>query len=363
MFKLTRYLQKISIKQIALIVPGFFLISCSTLQYYSSLVHGHAEVLNQAREVDDVLADSSTDKKLRDNLQQLKNARKFAIEALYLPDSGSYRSYTDLGRKYVVWNVIVTRELSVEAHEWCFIIVGCIQYRGYYSQADAIDYAEQLKREGYDVYVAGVSAYSTLGWFDDPLLNTMMYKNSEDRLNLLFHEMAHQKLYIKDDSKFNEAFATVVAKEGVIRWLQKTNQSERIAEYRTKSKNKSRFIQLLKETRDELDNIYQRNISDDEKRLLKKQAFIRLKKKYVRLKQSNPKMNFDTWIAQHLNNAHLALLATYNEYVPYFEKKLSENHGDLKSFYASINRLAQQPVEVRRQKISAMPSSAENSQM
>jgi predicted aminopeptidase len=307
-------------------------------------------VLNNAREIDEVLADKNTDEKTRVKLLEFKQARQFAIRELKLPDSGSYREYADIGRNFVVWNVIATRELSIEPHEWCFLIVGCIQYRGYYSKEEAQLYATQLEKEGYDVYVAGVSAYSTLGWFDDPLLNTMMYRKSEDRLNLLFHEMAHQKIYIKNDSKFNEAFATVVAKEGVLRWLLENNEKDHIVKYQAQIENKSQFYKLLREIREELKEIYQSNIADEEKRLLKKKTFLKLKEKYVQFKQKFPSVNYDRWMEKDLNNAHLSLIATYNAYVPYFERKLAENEGNLELFYQQINQLSKYE-EFKRNKI------------
>jgi len=353
LFKLTRSFQKISIYHIVFISMSSLLVSCSSVQYYSSLVHGHAEVLNQAREIDEVLADKTIDSKLRTNLQEMKQARLFAIGDLHLPDSGSYLHYSDLGRKYIAWNVIATREFSIEAHEWCFLIAGCIQYRGYYSEDDATEFAVQLKLDGYDVYVAGVDAYSTLGWFDDPILNTMMYRKPEDRLNLLFHEMAHQKVYVNDDSKFNEAFATVVAEEGVVRWLKKHNKTIKVEAYKMRLKNKSRFYKLLIETRVALEIIYLKDINEDEMRALKKLAFAKLKEKYSVMRQDKTLLNFDLWMSQDLNNAHLALVATYNEYVPFFKNKLAEHDGDLISFYASVNQLAKQNLNARRQVISA----------
>ena len=341
MFKLTRYSYINCTKHALFMGFSLLLMSCSTMQYYSSLLHGHAEVLNNAREINEVLVDEHTDAKTRLRLQEFVRARKFAVSELKLPDSGSYREYADIGRKFVVWNVIATPELSIEPYEWCFFIVGCIQYRGYYSKEEAQLYATQLEKEGYDVYVAGVSAYSTLGWFDDPLLNTMMYRKSEDRLNLLFHEMAHQKIYIKNDSKFNEAFATVVAKEGVFRWQLKNNEQHRIEKYQTQLYIKAQFYKLLRESRTELKEIYQRNITDEEKRILKKKTFQNLKAKYIQFKQENATVNYDRWMEKDLNNAHLSLIATYNAYAPYFERKLAENKGKLELFYKEINQLAQ----------------------
>jgi len=350
--KLTRYSYKNSSKHLLLAGISLLMISCSSMQYYSSLLHGHAEVLNSAREIEDVLADKNTNEITRLKLEEFKVAREFAISELYLPDSGSYRHYADIGRKYVVWNVIATQELSVAPKEWCFLVVGCVQYRGYYSLEDAQAYASQLEAEDYDVYVAGVSAYSTLGWFDDPLLNTMMYRKSEDRINLLFHEMAHQKIYIKNDSKFNEAFATAVANEGVHRWHLSKGQNDRSVQYKSYLENKSKFYKLLRESRETLEEIYQSKIADDQKRILKKNTFSKLKEKYHKLKQENPSINFDAWMNRDLNNAHLALISTYNAYLPYFEQKIASHEGNFELFYREINKIAQYEPSKRKQIMS-----------
>ena len=206
-------------KYAVLIFMALTVSACSSFGYYMDLMAGHSELLEQQKPISEILIDKETNLKLRELLETSQNIRNFASNRLDLPENDSYRMYADLKRRYAVWNVIAAKEFSVEPKKWCFLFVGCLSYRGYFSKEDAMAYASELKNEGYDVYVVGASAYSTLGWFDDPLLNTMMYKSEARRAGVIFHELAHQVVYIEGDSAFNEAFATTVEEEGIQRWM------------------------------------------------------------------------------------------------------------------------------------------------
>lgn len=193
------------IRKLVLIFSALTVSACSSFGYYMDLMAGHSELLEQRKPVAEIIEDKATDQKLRDLLKTSQEIRNFASKDLDLPENDSYRMYADLKRRYAVWNVVAAEEFSVEPKKWCFLFVGCLSYRGYFSKEDATNYANELKHEGFDTYVAGANAYSTLGWFDDPLLNTMLYKSEARRAGIIFHELAHQVVYIDNDSAFNEA--------------------------------------------------------------------------------------------------------------------------------------------------------------
>ena len=326
------------------------LSGCSSLAYYSEILNGHFELLEKQQPVSKVIQDKDLKPELRDALIISQEMRDFATHELLLPSNNSYRSYADIGREYAVWNVIATEEFSVKSKQWCFLFVGCLSYRGYFSKVDAEKYASQLQTQGYDTYVAGAKAYSTLGWFDDPLLNTMMFKSEALRAGIIFHELAHQKVYIDDDSAFNEAFATTIEREGVRRWFLKQHDPDKFASYQQSKQRDIDFNQLLQKTRQQLSNLFSQQITDREKRLSKQKIFAELKLNYAELKKtSGDYTGYDNWMAQELNNAHLSLLATYHELVPVFEKILQEQQGDLVSFYQRVAAIGELDSEQRRQ--------------
>ena len=313
---------------------------CSSFGYYVDLMAGHNELVEQQKPVSEILASKETRPKLRELLKTSQNIRDFASKNLYLPENDSYRSYADLKRPYAVWNVVAAKEFSVNAKKWCFLIVGCLSYRGYFSKPDAAAYANELKKKGYDVYVAGANAYSTLGWFDDPLLNTMMYKSEARRAGIIFHELAHQVVYIDDDSAFNEAFATTVEQEGIRRWLTTKGKEETYQKYLVNKKRDAQLNALLKQTREALKAVYARKLSDADKRAAKQKVFAEMQGKYQQLKKSWQGYSaYDKWMQQDLNNAHLLLISTYHDMVPMFQAMLSQQNNNLKNFYTAVEKL------------------------
>ena len=325
-----------------LIFSALTVSACSSFGYYMDLMAGHSELVEQQKPVADILAEEATKPKLRKLLKTSQNIRDFATKNLHLPDNDSYRNYADLKRPYAVWNVVAAKEFSVKPKKWCFLFVGCLSYKGYFAKEDAIAYAEALKKENYDVYVAGANAYSTLGWFDDPLLNTMMYKSEARRAGIIFHELAHQVVYIDNDSAFNEAFATTVEQEGIRRWLERNGKTNKFVEYLIDKKRDSQLNQLLQETRETLKKIYIRKISDKEKRQEKQQTFSLLRTKYDQLKTSwDGYSGYDKWMGQALNNSHLLLIATYHDLVPTFKAMLEKENNDLKKFYLAVEQFGQ----------------------
>ncbi|CAN5151693.1 aminopeptidase [soil metagenome] len=322
---------------------------CSTIGYYVQSVHGHFSMLAAARPIDEVLADPTTDPQLRAKLERARTARRFAVTELGLPDNGSFTTYADLKRPFVVWNVFATPELSLELHQSCFPVVGCLGYRGYFSKDDADAFAATLAGDGLDVNVGGVPAYSTLGWFKDPLLNTFMVQSDAEVARLVFHELAHQVAYARGDTMFNESYATAVETEGVKRWFAVSGDASGAAAYAAQSARRRDFLALLYVTKDRLSAIYQSPTSDDAKRSAKREAFADLQQRYrdLRAQRWGGYAGYDRYFAQPLNNAHLASLAAYTQWVPAFDALLLEQHGDMRAFHERVRALAKMPAPDR----------------
>jgi predicted aminopeptidase len=288
-----------------------------------------------------VIDDPSTLPGLRAKLQEVTEIRDFASRELGLPDNGSYRSYADVGRPYVVWNVVAAPEFSLTAKRWCYPIVGCVAYRGYFSEKKARSYAAKLRGEGLDVNVGGVAAYSTLGHFSDPILNTMMAWDDIELASIVFHELTHQLLYVRNDSSFNEALATTVEEEGVRRWLLHQGRDKDLARHLQERDRYLQVIALLNRAQGELRAIYASGAAPPLMREQKSAALAALKASYARLKEGwggyGP---FDGWFVHDINNAHLASIATYYNCVPGFERELAAVGGDLNAFYRRVRELA-----------------------
>lgn len=315
---------------------------CSTIAYYAQSVGGQMEVLNKRQDVERLLADPDTPPKLRRQLALALEIRSFAAEQLGLPDNASYRSYTDLERPYVIWNVFATPALSLEPVRWCYPFVGCVAYRGYFDRADAEAFAERLRTRGYDVFAGPVPAYSTLGWFDDPLLNTMIHWPEPELAGLLFHELSHQVLYVDGDTTFNESFATAVEREGVRRWMAATAQEDAYQAYLRRREFEAQFINLVLTTRTRLQALYASPLERSEKHRRKQQVFAHMHERYNALRDTWQGYGYyDAWMNRELNNAQVASVATYHRYVPAFGKLLERYDGDLPAFYAAAARLAQ----------------------
>ena len=334
---------------------------CANPLYYAQAVQGQIEILTKRRPVEEVLADPATTPETRHQLELVRRLRDFASRELLLPDNRSYRTYADLERPFVIWNVFATPELSLEPKQWCFIVAGCVPYRGYFARDKAEKFAAKLKQDGDDVYVGGVPAYSTLGWFNDPLLNTFINRSEAELAGLLFHELAHQKIYVSDDSAFNESFATVIELEGVKRWFQQSGNTKEAEAYRQKIKRREEFIALVLKHRARLKEIYASNLSDAGKRAAKPRVFEELRHDYASLKARwNGYAAFDNWFAQDLNNAHLAAIGLYGQHVSAFQKLLAQHEGDLGAFYRTVHELARQPKSERDGMLTALGASRES---
>lgn len=322
---------------------------CASPGYYLHAISGQVELLNKRRPVEEVLNDPATTPQTRQQLELVRRLREFASRELGLPGNRSYRTYADLERPFVVWNVFATPELSLEPKRWCFVFAGCVPYRGYFARDKAEQFAASLKQDGYDVYVGGVPAYSTLGWFNDPVLNTFIQRSEAELAGLLFHELAHQVVYVGGDSAFNESFATVVELEGVQRWFGRHGTAPQAEAYRQKIRRREQFIALVLKHKAKLAGIYTSNLGVAEKRAAKKRIFGELRNDYAALKTDwGGHSDYDKWSEQDLNNAHLAAIGMYHQYVAAFQKLLRQQGDDLKNFYRAARQMANLPRDERR---------------
>jgi predicted aminopeptidase len=349
------------------------LSSCADLGYYWQSVEGHVSLIKAARPVDDLLADTETPEKIKAKLALTKKIRAFASDELKLPDNASYKRYADLKRKAVVWNVVAAPALSLELKTWCFPVAGCVGYRGYFSEVEAIREADELKKQDFDVSVYGVPAYSTLGWSNwaggDPLLSTFIGYPEGELARIVFHELAHQVVYVADDTSFNESFATAVERLGGARWLEKYGSVSTKTEYEVYDGRRKQFKALTKATRLQLAEIYYENtpIAADNSA---SEAIKNIAKKHdIEFKESTQRKNkildefrtqyellktswygyagYDNWVKQ-ANNAAFGALAAYDDGVPQFEALFEQQGGNWDKFYSAVRTLAAMPKEARQ---------------
>jgi predicted aminopeptidase len=330
------------------------LSGCGTL-YLAQAANGQMHVLNARRPIDKVVADPSTPPPLRSRLEEVRSARNFAVTELHLPDNRSYRTYADVKRPFVVWNVVATPEFSVEPKHWCFPIAGCVAYRGYFKEKSARGFGAGLASRGFDVTVGGVPAYSTLGKFADPVLSTMMRYGDSELAAIIFHELAHQLLYVKNDTEFNEAFATTVEDAGLERWLASRGHPELLRTFLDENTKERAFIELFASSRAQLKQLYAAGLPQEEMRQKKGAVFAALAEGVRALQTQQGDHYYDSWLKEGLNNAHLASIATYYQCVPGFQRLLAQQGGDLQRFYGAARELAKQPRAIRHARLCQPP--------
>jgi len=327
---------------------------CSSVSYYSQAIGGHLKLMNARQAIDKVIADEATSPELRQKLQTLVDARQFAVSELGLPDNDSYSTYVETGKTAVTWNVVAASEFSMDPKTWCFPVAGCVNYRGYFDRGDADAYAAQLVEQNYDVTVGGASAYSTLGWFDDPVLDTMLRGSDTRYVGTLFHELAHQTLYVEDDSSFNEAYATFVEQLGTRKWLESLGQAERIEQYDASLQRAEDFVNLLGSTRRELQTTFAQDIDEAAMREQKAAVFENMRAEYELLKESwGGFSGYDNWFKRDINNARLVAVSTYRRFVPAFLAMYLEAGEDLERFYEVARVTAELPATERRERLNA----------
>ena len=334
---------------------GLLLAGCAELAYYRQAAAGQWALWQASQPVPDVLHNLATPEALGQRLATAQAIRAFASAELALPDYGSYQHYANLQRPWVVKNVFAAPELSLEPRQWCFLIVGCLSYRGYFDPEAAQELAEALRADGDDVYVADISAYSTLGWFDDPLLNTFIHWPEGRLAELLFHELAHQRLYVANDTAFNEAYATAVGRLGAERWLERQGTAAGRAEYAADVQRREHFLQLTTETREQLAALYTDSRSATEKRVGKQRILAELYERYQALKQSwGGYAAYDRWFAQDLNNAKLAGVSTYHRQVPAFLALFEQEGRNFAAFHRAAEAVGQLPPVERETRLQSL---------
>jgi len=337
---------------IIVVVSTLCATGCESIRYYGQAICGQVSILNKRQPIDRLLTEKEIPEKLKVKLRQVLRIQKFAENELYLPANKNYLSFVKLERPYVTWNVFAAPEFSFAPKTWCFPIVGCTAYRGYFSEKNARTYAEKLKKTGLDIFIGGVTAYSTLGWFDDPILSTVIYRSEAGLAALIFHELAHQILYVRDDTTFNESFATAVEQEGLRLWMMATNNDQAHRDYLQSHERRLEFNTLILKYRDQLESLYRKDIPLDEKQHQKASIIKALREEYEHLKRRwQGYSGYDLWFREPINNAKINAVATYHELVPAFQKLIQRTRGDLKQFYQICQNLARKPKVKRLQEL------------
>lgn len=339
------------------------LVGCQSARFYAQAIHGQCQIIHRQTSIARLLTRTNLSPELAAKLRLVLTLRTFAENELELPANGHYLAYADLDRPYAVWNVYAAPEFSLEARSWWYPVVGRLKYRGYFNEQSARDYAARLAAKGHDVYVGGVQAYSTLGWFRDPVLNTFVFDPEADLAELLFHELGHQKVFVAGDTDFNEAFATTIAEEGVRRWLRSRNRTEALHAYETDIRRDEQFVELLSQARVRLQLLYTNAPADlsapgavASLRAGKAKIFADLASDYQKLKSGwGGRADYDQWFRQPINNARLNTVETYHRWVPAFRRMLQERcSGRLDRFFTEAERVARLPKEKRREHLSGL---------
>jgi len=355
MLNFRRLLRSNSVKAALLLLLSVALVSCETVGYYSQAVRGQLTIVFGREDIQRLIEQQDLSDELADKFARVMDIREFAESELGLPVGGNYSSYVDIEREHVVWNVFAAPEFSVESVNWCYPIAGCVAYRGYFSKRSALRYAAKLEEDGLDVYTGGVDAYSTLGWFEDSLLSTVLNRADYQLAGLIFHELAHQLVYLPGDTTFNESFATAVEREGVRRWLAKSNKDSNIAAALLDYDRQQQFVDLVTDYRDRFESLYQLDLNASSMRSQKLELQQMLREEYATLKQQwQGYEGYDGWFSRSLNNAQLSTVASYNDLLPFFVAVFEQSNQDFSAFYAEVSRLANLPEQERDELVAAL---------
>ena len=325
-------------------------LQCRSLPYYTQAIDGQMDILRKRQPISKLVEDPDTPAELRKKLKFILAVRTFAENKLQLTVKDNYLSYVALDRPYVVWNVFAAPEFSLIPKTWCFPVVGCVSYRGYFAEEDARRFGGSLTQGGYDVFIGGAIAYSTLGWFDDPVLSTFFFMDEPDIAALMFHELAHGILYVKDDTAFNESFATAVEQEGLRRWQAEANDPEGYQDWLRKHRQHRMFTSLISKYRTQLEALYETELPMSAKRQQKAAVFKEMRTEFSNLKADHGAMAaYDAWFNRPINNAQLISVSSYHDWVPAFNRILNESGGDLTKFFQKCRDLAEnEPAERNR---------------
>ncbi len=345
--------------RLVLLLCLMLLSGCESVSYYSQAAAGQLSLVWQRKSIEQIINHSDVDAGKGQRLQLVLAIRQFASDELGLPDNKSYSSYVELDRPHVVWNVFVAEEFSVTPQQWCFPIAGCVHYRGYFSQVAAEKFAEKMRHKGFETHVAGVSAYSTLGWFNDPVLSTFLDYDEPYLAGLLFHELAHQLIYIPGDTAFNESFATAVEYEGIRRWMQQQRKTDALDRYFYHERMQRDFVAVLLDLREQLDQQYRKDIPDPLKKAYKQQTIEHFKHEtYPQFKARwQHSERYDRWVEQEINNARLIPVASYHQWLAAFEQLLRQSNNDLPAFYQQVKSLTDMTEKQRHELLSSLSGS------
>ena len=343
---------------------------CHTLSFYGQAAKGQYQIFAHQQPIDKLMVAANTPQPLKQRFELLRDLRGFASQELKLPTDKHYRKYVDVHRPFVVWNVEAAPELSLEPKTWWYPLLGSLEYRGYFSKDGATHYASALRKQGYDVSVGGVEAYSTLGWFRDPVLNTFIFEDDADLAEIIFHELGHQRLFARGDTDFNEAFATTVGQEGARRWLKGKKNDAGLKAYLAHLERSNQFVHLVMNTRARLEALYgdernedgkikatkkQNPAAQDNLRRRKEQVLREMKEEYTRLKANwGGDPEYDGWFAHPINNAQLNSVAAYYDFVPAFEQILAAHGGDLEKFYHAAEQLSKKTKSERHEQLRGL---------
>lgn len=320
----------------AALLPG-----CATLNWYGHLAGGQARLLLARQPVSELLDSKHTDPALHGRLEYAQRVIRFAEDVLMLPVAGQYSDYVDTGRERAVWALFAAPEFSLQAREWCYPLIGCASYRGFFRRTLAEDEQARLAKEGFDTWIGGVRAYSTLGWFNDPLLNTFIHLDSTELAALLFHELAHQVMFVADDTGFNESFASFVEREGLRQWLEAQGQTAEYTKYLHDEAMRDRFHEIVAESTRQLEGLYRTRLGTDQMRGQKTALLNNLRAAYADEVRTNPAFRmYEGWFEGPLNNAKLSTVHTYQQWVPEFGRLFNESDQDFARFYAAVQKLA-----------------------
>ncbi|GAB5498968.1 MAG: aminopeptidase [Pseudohongiellaceae bacterium] len=330
------------LKLLVLLAVSSLLLSCEAVSYYAQAARGQMAIIFSRQDIQKLLDSGSLAASQEASFREVLAIREFATRELKLPVAEHYSTFVDLDREHVVWNVFAAPEFSTELRTWCYPIAGCVSYRGYFSEAEARRFADQLRDDGFDVYLGGVDAYSTLGWFEDSLLSTVMRRESHQLAGLIFHELAHQKVYVPGDTTFNESFATAVERAGVERWLLTSEQDEVLVQAELNRQRQAQFVNLVSDYREQFSDLYQQDLSTSDMREQKAALQERMRADYrLMRRQWDGYRGYDSWFDRSLNNAQLATVSSYNDLVPAFTALLTEAGGDFAAFYGRVAEIAE----------------------
>ena len=355
MYRARTLLKSNGVKAALFVMLAIVLVSCETVGYYSQAARGQLTIVFAREDIQHLIERPDLSQELAGKFAKVMDIREFAESELGLPVGGNYSSYVDVEREHVVWNVFAAPEFSVDPVNWCYPIAGCVAYRGYFSQQSALSYAAKLEEDGFDVYTGGVDAYSTLGWFEDSLLSTVLNRADYQLAGLIFHELAHQLVYLPGDTTFNESFATAVEREGVRRWLAKSNKDFNIDAALLDYDRQQQFVDLVGGYRDRFESLYQLEINESSMRSQKLELQQTLREEYAVLKQQwQGYEGYDGWFSRSLNNAQLSTVASYNDLLPFFAAVFEQSNQDFSTFYAEVSRLADLPEQERDELVAAI---------